>query len=419
MKTMLISLAALLLASLPARAADDLALTIAAYRVTATDVEASGAFYARHFGLLEVARYDGGTIVLADARGSALVLTPAAGPIAIAPGACATHLNFAVPDLDAAVAGLRAEGVEILGHSESAVGRYTKFVDPSGNVHNVKQLFEVDGAAHIYNAGIVVTDMARSRAFYEGVLGFEPIGEQYYPPVVPMVPVGGKQFILSDKGAEHAAPYDLASGAAWTGLAFEADDLDSAMIALRARGVRFLADEPVTSGPVRLAMFADPDGNVHELIEHITPARAAAPADADLAYLEGTWRSESDDGAVIEEHWLAPENGSISGMLRWMGPDGSVRLLELLTVTPEDGVGVFRWRHFDGVLTPWASEADGPSVVTIESFDNNTLVMVGDPDAGGVQRMTYDGSTPGLLTATLEFGPDSGRDPIVIEFEKQ
>lgn len=148
-----------------------------------------------------------------------------------------------------------------------------------------------------------------------------------------------------------------------------------------------------------------------------TPA-ARAITIADVAFLEGIWRAESN-GSVTEEHWLAPAPGSISGMLRWVNAQGQVTLHEILTITIEDGLGVFRWRHFDGVLKPWDSEKDGPSIVTVESWDDHRLVMHAHPDnPGALTRMTYDGSVDGRLTATLEFAEDSGRAPIVIEFAR-
>lgn len=387
-------------------------LSISAYRLGVVDVEQSAEFYARHFGLTMVMHDPGRLGVLIDEAGAYLVITDASAPAPFERGASAAHINFAVPDLDEAVAALEDEGVELVSRDESAVGRYATFVDPSGHRNNVKQLAEGVASPRIYNAGISVPDMPGARAFYEGLLGFSPI-DGYYPPVVPMARSGAHQFILSEKDTSANAAYDHGTGAL-AGLAFEAHDIDAAMAALRDAGVEFLDDAPRYEPPVLCAVFLDPFGNAHELVEHIAPP----PTDEDLAWLEGTWRSESN-GGVVEENWFAPSHGNITGMLRWINAEGEVTLLELLTINTENGRPVFRWRHFDAELTPWASEADGPSIVTIESFDNNTLVMHALPGAPGVQRMTYDGSVEGTLTATLEFAEDSGRNPIVIVFERQ
>lgn len=159
-------------------------------------------------------------------------------------------------------------------------------------------------------------------------------------------------------------------------------------------------------------------GLAPETTDMPTPQAGAVATVNSLTFLEGTWRAESD-GGFVEERWTAPASGNLTGMLRWINADGELTLLELLTINAEDGRAVFRWRHFDAELTPWKSEADGPSVVTIESVRDNRIVMRALPGRPGVQRMTYDGSAPGRLVATLEFGEDAGREPIVIEFERR
>ncbi len=417
MKATLIALVCALLVTVPARGTE-VELGIAAFRVTAPDIEAAADFYGDHFDLFEVGRYPE-IIVLADHKGTALVLTPSSHAATPATDACSTRINFAVPDLDAALESMRAAGVSVLSADESAVGRYATFVDPAGHTHNVKQQQDPGDASFIYNASVRVTDMPRSRAFYEGVLGFEALSEDYYPPVVPMTAVSGKQFILTDKTATRPATSDMPGGVAWSGIAFETPDLDAAIAALRTEGVRFLEGASRVNGPVRVIAFADADGNVHELVEHLTGARAATPTDDDLAFLAGYWVSESPNGSVIEEHWFEPVNGSITGMLRWRNAAGEVGLLEILTIQTEDGAGVFRWRHFDKHLTPWESEREVPAIVTIESFENDTLVMVrhaeGSPRTPA--KMTYDGSAPGTLVVTIE--SDDGGDPLVITFDRR
>jgi catechol 2,3-dioxygenase-like lactoylglutathione lyase family enzyme len=241
-----------------------------------------------------------GFIVLSSGEGY-LVLSQAEGPVELAEGACHVRFNFAAADLEGAAAQMRAAGVQFVGEGRSAVGRYLTFVDPSGHQHNLKALDadakaaqeaeegaagagSADGgensteaktantpAIRIYNAGIAVSDMARARAFYEQILGFAPLTEAYYPPVVPYQPGGadggaGAMFILSDRGATSPAPY-TAEGA-WAGLAFEAADIASAYQTLKEKGVQF-AHEPRPSGPVLHAVFTDPFGNRHELVQHL------------------------------------------------------------------------------------------------------------------------------------------------------
>ena len=100
--------------------------------------------------------------------------------------------------------------------------------------------------------GAPVTDMKRSRAFYEGVLGLKPTSES---------PAGN--WVEYDIGA---ATFGLGAYPGWTPspqgtvVAFEVDDLDGEMARLKAQGVVIAFDVMDTPG-CRLALVCDPDGN--------------------------------------------------------------------------------------------------------------------------------------------------------------
>jgi predicted enzyme related to lactoylglutathione lyase len=99
-----------------------------------------------------------------------------------------------------------------------------------------------------------VKDMARARAFYEGIFGLKPA----------MV-----------HGMENGAwtEYELGEGTFALGkaqgwepssdgasMAFEMDDFDDAVADLKARGVSFKV-EPFTTPVCRMAFVLDPEGN--------------------------------------------------------------------------------------------------------------------------------------------------------------
>ena len=99
---------------------------------------------------------------------------------------------------------------------------------------------------------IPVTDVARARAFYEGVLGLKKTKD-----------FAGGEWIEYDIGAGTLA---IGSYPGWepspqgTCIAFEVDDLDAEMARLKARGVTIqmeIMDTPVC----RFAVICDPDGN--------------------------------------------------------------------------------------------------------------------------------------------------------------
>jgi predicted enzyme related to lactoylglutathione lyase len=101
-----------------------------------------------------------------------------------------------------------------------------------------------------------VTDMARSRAFYEGVLGLHPtllVGEP-----------GGMQWTEYDIGA---GTLSLGVAPGWNPtsdgccVALEVEDFDAAIAELKAAGVAFKMD-PFPTPVCQMAFIFDPDKNV-------------------------------------------------------------------------------------------------------------------------------------------------------------
>lgn len=102
-----------------------------------------------------------------------------------------------------------------------------------------------------------VDDMARARAFYEGLLGLK-VESDY----------GGKWVEYDLRGSTFALTNMMEGkerGTLKPSIAFEVSDLDATVANLRAAGVRFLM-EPMTTPVCRMAVVADPEGN--DLIIH-------------------------------------------------------------------------------------------------------------------------------------------------------
>ena len=101
--------------------------------------------------------------------------------------------------------------------------------------------------------GIPVTDIARARAFYEGILGLKPTMES-----------AGGAWIEYDIGT---GTLGIGSyGDMWqpsaqgTCVALEVDDVDASIAHLKSHGVT-LSMEPMDSPVCRFGMVCDPDGN--------------------------------------------------------------------------------------------------------------------------------------------------------------
>jgi predicted enzyme related to lactoylglutathione lyase len=107
---------------------------------------------------------------------------------------------------------------------------------------------------------IPVTDIKRSRAFYEGVLGLQKSGEfmdgQW-------IEYGlGKDTLAIASISDTWTPSDQGTGAA-----LEMEDFDAAIAELKKANVRFAAD-PFETPVCHMAVIQDPDGNklmIHKL----------------------------------------------------------------------------------------------------------------------------------------------------------
>jgi predicted enzyme related to lactoylglutathione lyase len=100
--------------------------------------------------------------------------------------------------------------------------------------------------------GTPVTDIKRSRQFYESVLGLKTTAE-----------MGSGNWIEYDIGA---ATFAIGAYPDWkpstdgTMVAFEVDNLDAEIARLKSLGVKFVM-EPFESPVCRCAIISDPDGN--------------------------------------------------------------------------------------------------------------------------------------------------------------
>ncbi len=121
----------------------------------------------------------------------------------------------------------------------------------------------------ITHTTVPVTDQDRALAFYRDVLGFDVIEDNK-----DLVP-GFRWLTVAPKGSEvsivlHKPTPDTPEGAfkagTWTGMVLLTDDLDGDYERMKSKGVTFTA-EPRDEAWGTEAQFADPDGNMFELVE--------------------------------------------------------------------------------------------------------------------------------------------------------
>jgi hypothetical protein len=131
----------------------------------------------------------------------------------------------------------------------------------------------------------------------------------YYPPVIPFNQEGCTFFILSD-GATGPAPNG--STAAGAGVDFETMNVESALEAMAANGGAIIDEAPTPTG----IRFADPFGNIHELVRATPALHAPTPAEAKAVYerfksLEGDWAGRSTKGWTDRVNYKTIAGGSV------------------------------------------------------------------------------------------------------------
>ena len=120
----------------------------------------------------------------------------------------------------------------------------------------------MSGILSIHHAGLLVTDLARAKRFYEGVLGLVPLPRPDLPYPGEWYAVGGQQLhlmCLPDPDAGSSRP---AHGGRDRHLALSVADLEGLKARLDAAGVAYSLSQ---SG--RAALFCrDPDANTFEFV---------------------------------------------------------------------------------------------------------------------------------------------------------
>jgi lactoylglutathione lyase len=139
-----------------------------------------------------------------------------------------------------------------------------------------------------------VQDVARSLAFYEGVLGFREAFRVYHPDGrlgLIYVQFGPDQFVeLFEGGPEGRQADPPAQGSGYLHFCITVEDLDQALATLRAHGVPAGEPRTGTSG-ARIYFIEDPDGNKIELAE------LNAGSQTRQAAALARWRQEFPDEA--------------------------------------------------------------------------------------------------------------------------
>lgn len=114
------------------------------------------------------------------------------------------------------------------------------------------------------SALIHVTDFEKAKDFYLGKLGGTLVSEDEVRLAIRLGHLEIDMFRV-DEPVENTA-YAARQGIS---LAFQVDDVGISMAELKAKGVKFIHEAPNQNAYYRYAAFADPSGNVIEIVEKL------------------------------------------------------------------------------------------------------------------------------------------------------
>jgi hypothetical protein len=117
-------------------------------------------------------------------------------------------------------------------------------------------------------------------------------------------------------------------------------------------------------------------------IVHASPCQLA-----DLAWLEGSWRSE-DGNAISEERWIAAPGDRLVGSYWLLHKDKPGGVIEANTIQMSGDAIALRLRHFNATLELAREEKDAPMVFLLAECDQQRAVFDGLAAQAG-EHMTY------------------------------
>ena len=183
-------------------------------------------------------------------------------------------LTLQVNDLDQAIAKLKAKGVKFAETEKrtEGVGQAISIVDPFGRaislMHQTIVKVEPFPEPKIYNFGYTVPDMQVAREFYSRTLGFVVRSEKYLPLDLPLGHADKTfAFMLHYRPGTQPVADRAAKAAPFTVLVYETENLDGVIAKLKRSGVTVWQETEAGSGQGRGIRFADPFGNLSELVE--------------------------------------------------------------------------------------------------------------------------------------------------------
>ncbi|NBX24596.1 MAG: hypothetical protein EBQ99_00855 [Planctomycetes bacterium] len=132
-----------------------------------------------------------------------------------------------------------------------------------------------------------------------------------------------------------------------------------------------------------------------------------------FAFMEGRWTQQQPNGAVIEEHWMAPRGNTMVGTFRRTLGNGVTPFYELTQIMAESDMVILRQIHVHGDFEPDPKRTDLMRL-RLDKVEGTsvTFVPVDPPLKANAQDMAsirYQLTDPDTLVLTVT--PNPPKDP--------
>ena len=242
-------------------------------KINVTDMEEAVDFYCNKLGFKIETRVDDSQVFLLTGETNKLVLNKVKLLAPTDEWESRAVLTLQVNHLDSAVKRMRANGVEILDNQirKEAVGNALYVTDPFGNkismMHQTIAPVKPFQEPRIYNYGFFISDMSQARAFYCDKFGFVVRSENYLPLDLPLGHSDNSfAFMLHYREGVKPIRFNMSDNERFV-VMIQTQNLDSAISALKEKGVKFQQQKPVNSKIGRYISFYDPFGYLSDLVE--------------------------------------------------------------------------------------------------------------------------------------------------------
>lgn len=132
---------------------------------------------------------------------------------------------------------------------------------------------------------------------------------------------------------------------------------------------------------------------------------------ADLGWLAGAWRGTLG-GDPIEEHWMAPDDGEMVGVFRWVREQP---IYELLVIEDAPQGAVMRLRHFGPHLVAW-EEKDAALLFRASGHGRCWALFAQEGDDEEQSRLRYRREAGGDLVIELIERRDGSDSSLVFRY---